>query len=192
MCCVTHPYRDQLDRAIAERQGALPAFEALLAPSDDWRCRCALTADPCRRKATGEDLNCDWCRQTDHAAWARANLPVSLGGGADVRRPGRLYSPGEAWPSSADWDMRYQDELQRWDALPGGARAAYSGDFYQTGRVGGLLSGFEVPAAPFEAVTLPFEFNYDHLRRGLAQAMAADLPPATPAETARLFGHPKL
>jgi hypothetical protein len=88
MCCVTHPYRDQLDRALAERQGALPAFEALQAPCEDFRCRCALTAEPCRRKATGEDLNCDWCRQTDHAAWARANLPVSLGGGADVRRPG--------------------------------------------------------------------------------------------------------
>ena len=86
MCCVTHPYRDRLDRALAERQGTLPAFEELMAPSEDFRCRCALTEQPCQRRATGEDLNCDWCRQTDHADWARRNLPMALGGQADAPR----------------------------------------------------------------------------------------------------------
>jgi hypothetical protein len=117
MCCVTHPYRDQLDRALAERQGTLPAFEALQAPCENFRCRCALTAEPCRRKATGEDLNCDWCRQTDHAAWARANLPVSLGEyareqslaySADFYQAGDFLSGFEAFqagPSSFQFEI---------------------------------------------------------------------------------------
>jgi hypothetical protein len=155
MCCVTHPYRDQLARAQAAHLGQSAFVESLMTPSDDWRCRCALTAEPCQRRATGEDLNCDWCRETDHAAWARANLPVSLGGGADVPRDYGEYAREQS--------------------------LAYSEDFYQAGQAG-----------YFEAVTLPPEFNYDHFKRGLAQAMAADLPPATPAEAARLFGLPKL
>jgi hypothetical protein len=154
MCCVTHPYRDQLDRALAERQGTLPAFEALQAPCEDFRCRCALTAEPCRRKATGEDLNCDWCRETDHAAWARANLPVSLGGYADY--PGREYAREQS--------------------------LAYSADFYQAGRVGDFLSGFEASQAG------PSSFQFE--------IPPGDLPPlsgmTTSAEIKSVLGLPKL
>jgi hypothetical protein len=116
MCCVTHPYRDQLARDQAARLGQSAFVESLMAPSDDWRCRCALTTEPCQRRATGEDLNCDWCRETDHAAWARANLPVSLGGGADVPRDYGEYAREQS--------------------------LAYSADFYQAGKAG----EFYVPA----------------------------------------------
>src|ERR1700729_1987369 len=64
----------------------LPPARPLLAESEGFRCRCALTEQPCQRRADGEDLNCDWCRRTDHQAWARQNLPVSLGGQADLPR----------------------------------------------------------------------------------------------------------
>jgi hypothetical protein len=118
MCCVTHPYRDQLARAQAAHLGQSAFVESLMAPSDDWRCRCALTTEPCQRRATGEDLNCDWCRETDHAAWARANLPVSLGGYADVPRDYGEYAREQS--------------------------LAYSADFYQAGD---FLSGFEASQA---------------------------------------------
>ena len=163
MCCVTHPYRDQLDRALAERQGTLPAFEALQAPCEDFRCRCALTAEPCRRKATGEDLNCDWCRQTDHAAWARANLPVSLGGYADVPRDYAEYAREQS--------------------------LAYSADFYQAGRVGDFLSGFEASQAG--PSSFQFEIPPGDLPP-LSNMTTSALGSLTPAEISRLFGLPKL
>lgn len=49
-------------------------MDALLAPSEDWRCRCKSTSVRCRRKATGEDLLCDWCRATDHMAFCESVL----------------------------------------------------------------------------------------------------------------------
>lgn len=47
MCCNTHDNH---------------AYSAdLLAPSEQYRCRCT-AGPPCRRKATQEDLLCDVCR----------------------------------------------------------------------------------------------------------------------------------
>jgi hypothetical protein len=168
MCCNTHPLRDRL--ALAEvdpgDESALQAHRALMAPSDDWRCRCGHQGTRCERKADAEDLLCAWCRETDHPDWWAAN--VNRASAASEWLP-------ETWRYAAGG---YVDEAASFSP-------AYSEDFYQAGRVGGFLS-------EFEAATLPFEFNYDHLKRGLAQAMAADLPPATPAMAARLFGLPKL
>jgi hypothetical protein len=115
MCCVTHPYRDQLARAQAARLGQSAFVESLMAPSDDWRCRCALTTEPCQRRATGEDLNCDWCRQTDHADWARRNLPMALGGQADAPRDFGGFAGSVA----------VYDEM-----------AGFSANFYQAGLAG--------------------------------------------------------
>jgi hypothetical protein len=162
MCCVTHPYRDQLDQALALCQGTLPAFEALMAESEDFRCRCSLAKQSCQRRATGEDLICDWCRQTDHEAWARANLPTALGGQADLPRnyDGLLVSSAAL------------DEVR-----------AYSADFYQSGVVG----NFSFAPGP-----APFEFPVDAFRNGLAGMRISVEGSLAPAEIKSILGLPGL
>jgi hypothetical protein len=61
MCCDTHALRDAL-----EEPGSLAR---LLAPGEDWRCRCAHPGARCERRADAEDLLCAWCRVTDHQDW---------------------------------------------------------------------------------------------------------------------------
>jgi hypothetical protein len=68
MCCTTHDDRDERDQALARQQGTLVAFEMLMAPCEDFRCKCPFGV-LCRRQATGEDFRCDWCRDTDHHKW---------------------------------------------------------------------------------------------------------------------------
>jgi hypothetical protein len=162
MCCVTHPYRDRLDQALAREQGTLPAFEMLMAESEDFRCRCSLTEQPCQRRSTGEDLICDWCRQTDHEAWARANLPAALGGQADLPRnyDGPLVG-------SAAFD-------EAW---------AYPADFYQAGVVG----NFSFAPGPAR-----FEFPADALGNGLAGMRISVEGSLAPAEIKSIPGLPGL
>jgi hypothetical protein len=70
VCCNTHAIRDEVHLAGARAAGQVAEFESLMAPSDAWRCRCSFGVAPCLRKATAEDVLCDWCRETDHQAWA--------------------------------------------------------------------------------------------------------------------------
>lgn len=83
MCCNTHEDRDAADRA----RGI--DVDALLAPSEEWRCRCLFTAVRCRRRATGEDLLCDWCRETDHMRFCEelgdADLTAPAAGPYEIR-----------------------------------------------------------------------------------------------------------
>jgi hypothetical protein len=74
VCCLTHDVRDQLDR-----EAGVP-FE--LAAGEGWRCRCAF-GQACRRKATGEDLHCDWCRSTAHQEFCE-RYPSLTGGLIEV------------------------------------------------------------------------------------------------------------
>jgi hypothetical protein len=88
MCCNTHADRDALDRAHQVD------VDALLAPSEAWRCRCPQTSARCERKATGEDLLCDWCRTVDHMAFCASvsgELAVSpYASGTDWYAAGRV------------------------------------------------------------------------------------------------------
>ena len=54
MCCWTHPERDRFER---------PGPELMLQPGEDRRlgCQCGY-GQACQRRATGEDMLCDWCR----------------------------------------------------------------------------------------------------------------------------------
>jgi hypothetical protein len=55
MCCTTHDVRDQID--------AQNGVAIVLAEIEDFRCKCPF-GSACRRRATGEDFRCDWCRTT--------------------------------------------------------------------------------------------------------------------------------
>jgi hypothetical protein len=103
MCCTTHDDRD----ALALADGSLAA---LLAPGENYRCRCEHGV-PCRRKATGEDLSCDWCREVDHVAWWQANMTAGFFEAA-VNRPVQLsdvspYSVAGSYPGSAFYTEQY-------------------------------------------------------------------------------------
>lgn len=105
MCCPTHTTRDQAELFELSapgpepaREGALAAFRALFPDDERMRCRCARTGVPCLRKATGEDLDCDWCRETDHERWwaeraAAEALAVSPAGPFSVATLDLYYSP---------------------------------------------------------------------------------------------------
>jgi hypothetical protein len=90
MCCNTHADRDALDRAHQVD------VDALLAPSEAWRCRCSQTSARCQRKATGEDLLCDWCRTVDHMAFCASVVEPyeaavrPYGSGTDFYAAGRV------------------------------------------------------------------------------------------------------
>lgn len=57
MCCQTHYERDARDR---ENGVAID-----LASGEEFRCRCTF-GNSCKRRATQEDILCDWCRGRDH------------------------------------------------------------------------------------------------------------------------------
>lgn len=92
MCCWTHGYRDDL---------ALKCGETLdLVDADDpFRCQCTIGV-PCRRRATEEDRQCDWCRGQDHAkACDQMGMPpVRNGAITSLSPPARStptrYGPG--------------------------------------------------------------------------------------------------
>jgi hypothetical protein len=177
VCCLTHDYRDQIARAEAQVSGdlaLLAAFEALFAADEQWRCQCALTAHPCRRRVVGEDLVmlCEWCRTVDHMKWCEDNPGAS---GMAGRPRGVLYDEARGYAEFVR-EMAAGAELRDPNGPP-----AYLADFYQAGAVPGFDPGprqFEIPAGTLEA--------------GLSQVRVTASGSLTPAEIKSMLGLPKL
>ena len=110
MCCGTHTARDQLDiqaRITQITNGKPLAWD--FAEDERLRCQCDFSSGhPCKRRMTGEDLLCDWCRVTDHLDWCRRHAGTAGGFGppdrpmglpADIkkafRRQAEAYRAGE-------------------------------------------------------------------------------------------------
>ena len=77
MCCTTHDERDQASHRNGEKL-------ELVAADDDFRCKCTYGV-ACRRRATGEDMRCDWCRgktESGHTQWCNENISVIAQGPA--------------------------------------------------------------------------------------------------------------
>jgi hypothetical protein len=158
MCCNTHPLRDSLERAAAERSGpeAVAADAALFTPERGFQCRCAESVEPCQRKMTQEDFLCDWCRVTDHADWWSRNwLPAQAS-----------MEPG---PRSIVYDeaslMVSPQGLQ--EAAYGAARG-----FYEAGKIYGFAPRFEF--SPGQKLDLRAWSD-----AALTGRMDADLPPGS-------------
>lgn len=140
MCCPTHTARDQLaaqeinGRPPGEREAAAAQFGALFPADERARCRCEVTAAPCTRKATGEDLVCDWCRETDHERWW-------------AERAAR--ETAAAWEASYGSDEFYQAGVVGGPFIPGPA------PFEVGQRMRISVSGFLTPSEISSVLGLP-------------------------------------
>jgi hypothetical protein len=108
VCCDTHPLRDALDYGVAKAAGPedVAFLDSLAAPGENFRCRCSETAQPCRRKATGEDLVCDWCRQTDHLQWHAERMRDAMAaqeGRWGPRGPAGFSYTGYGLEGNSEW-----------------------------------------------------------------------------------------
>jgi hypothetical protein len=75
-----------------------------MAESEQWRCRCQF-GNPCGRKATAEDLLCDWCRGRNHEQACNEQV--------QREREGVMVQTGER-------PMTYSEWVRQLNSSPGG------------------------------------------------------------------------
>jgi len=73
MCCGTHTMRDIYERWQGKDM-------ALGTPDKRFLCQCRVPGVSCMRKATEEDMLCDWCRTEDHEKWCQLFAQLAIPG----------------------------------------------------------------------------------------------------------------